>query len=113
MPLTPALALFLELQEHYSGLGRCARVTYEPVHSSSNHYQPLEYFPKTFLSERDSFRTNSKLMDEYVEKFLRVYAFFYNMRVAHGNLSLQNIGITFDGKVKLMDFAPNHDNLSF
>lgn len=52
-------------------------------------------------------------MDEYVEKFLRVYAFFYNMRVAHGNLSLHNIGITFDGRVKLMDFGANNDNLPF
>lgn len=52
-------------------------------------------------------------MDEYVEKFLRVYAFFYNMRVAHGNLSLHNIGITFDGRVKLMDFGVNSDNLPF
>jgi hypothetical protein len=52
-------------------------------------------------------------MDEYVEKFLRVYAFFYNMRVAHGNLTLHNIGITFDGKVKLMDFRVNTDNIPF
>ena len=35
------------------------------------------------------------------------------MRVAHGSLTLQNIGITFDGKVKLMDFSPNIDSLSF
>jgi hypothetical protein len=27
------------------------------------------------------------------------------MRVAHGNLTARNIGITFEGKVKLMDFA--------
>lgn len=35
-----------------------------------------------------------------------MYAFFYNMKVTHGNLSTHNIGITFDGKVKLMDFLP-------
>ena len=27
------------------------------------------------------------------------------MKVAHGNLSPQNIGISFDGKIKLMDFS--------
>lgn len=31
-------------------------------------------------------------MDEYVEKFLRTYSFFYNMRVPHGNLTAHNIG---------------------
>lgn len=35
------------------------------------------------------------------------------MRVAHGNLSLHNIGITFDGRVKLMDFGVNSDNSPF
>ena len=35
------------------------------------------------------------------------------MRVAHGNLSAHNIGITFDGRVKLMDFAPNPEALPF
>lgn len=26
------------------------------------------------------------------------------MKVFHGNISINNIGITFDGKVKIMDF---------
>ena len=26
------------------------------------------------------------------------------MQVFHGNISITNVGITFDGKVKLMDF---------
>jgi len=113
LPLTPNNSLFLELQDHYSDLSGFARTVYAPVHSSSNHYLPLEYFPKTFNSEQSAFKSNSKHMDEYIEKFLRVYAFFYNMRVSHGNLTLHNIGITFDGKVKLMDFATNNSNLSF
>ena len=35
------------------------------------------------------------------------------MRVPHGNLTPHNIGITFEGKVKLMDFGTNNDNKSF
>lgn len=35
------------------------------------------------------------------------------MRVPHGNLTSHNIGITFEGKVKLMDFLPNSDNKTF
>lgn len=92
LPLTPLLTEFLQLQQQYSDLSGFARVTYEPLHSSSNHYVPLEYFPKTFHSERALFKANPKYMDEYVEKFLRVYAFFYNMRIPHGNLTAHNIG---------------------
>lgn len=39
-----------------------------------------------------------------IEKFLKTYSFFYNMRLSHGNLIPSNIGITFDSRVKLMDF---------
>lgn len=39
-----------------------------------------------------------------IEKFLKTYSFFYNMRLSHGNLIASNIGITFDSRVKLMDF---------
>lgn len=113
LPLTPPLAAFLQLQRAYSGLSGYARSLQDPLHSSSNHYVPLEYFPKTFHSERALFKTNAKYMDEYVEKFLRVYAFFYNMRVTHGNLTARNIGITFEGKVKLMDFALPSEELAF
>ena len=43
-------------------------------------------------------------MESLIEKFLVAYANFYYMHVFHGNLSLTNICITFEGKVKLMDF---------
>jgi len=39
-----------------------------------------------------------------IEKFLKTYSFFYNMRLSHGNLIPSNIGISFDSKVKFMDF---------
>ncbi len=77
---------------------------YDEVNSSSTNYTVLELFPKTFESEILNFRKNPKYLDEYVEKFLKTYAFFYNMNVGHGNLLPSNIGITFDSKVKLMDF---------
>lgn len=66
LPLTPALAVFLETQENFSGLSGFARTVFEAVHSSSNHYQPMEYFPKTFFSEKETFRANPKYLDEYV-----------------------------------------------
>jgi len=95
LPLTQTVSIFLQLQQHYSGLSGFARIVQEPLHSSSNHYVPLEYFPKTFHTEKNHFKNNVKYMDEYIEKFLRVYSFFYNMRVTHGNLTEHNIGITF------------------
>ena len=36
----------------------------------------------------------------------------YYYRITHGNLTIDNIGITFEGKVKLMDFRAL-DKLSF
>jgi RIO-like serine/threonine protein kinase len=45
-------------------------------------------------------------MEPYIEKFLQSYSRLYYYRVTHGNISLDNIGIAFDGKVKLMDFRP-------
>ena len=66
LPLTPALSFFLELQENLSGLMGFARTIEEPVHSSSNHYQPMEFFPKTFYSEKEAFRSNTKYMEEYI-----------------------------------------------
>ena len=64
----------------------------------------MEYFPKTFRTEIDEIRKKTVYMETVVEKFLYAYATFYYMRVYHGNLSLENICITFDNKVKLMDF---------
>ena len=43
-------------------------------------------------------------MESLLEKFLESYATLYFMHIYHGNLTLSNICITFDGKVKLMDF---------
>lgn len=95
---------FLNLQKLYSDLKDFSRIVHEDVSSSSSNYTVLEYFPKTFESEIQNFRKNQKYFDEMIEKFLKTYSFFYNMRVSHGNLLPSNIGITFDSKVKLMDF---------
>lgn len=35
------------------------------------------------------------------------------MKVAHGNITAQNIGVTFDGKVKFMDFGLPLEGITF
>ena len=66
----------------------------------------MEYFPKTFRTELGYFRKLTKHLEPFIEKFLQAYSQIYFLRINHGNISLENIGITFDGKVKLMDFRP-------
>lgn len=45
-------------------------------------------------------------MEELVAKFLEAYSVMYHLHIFHGNISLTNICITFDGRVKLTDFRP-------
>jgi hypothetical protein len=112
LPLSQNMKAFLALQKTFSDLREYARVIHNDINSSSSNYTPLELFPKTFESEIVNFRKNPKYFDEHIEKFFKTYSFFYNMNVPHGNLIPSNIGITFDSKVKLMDFQilPENSN---
>lgn len=66
----------------------------------------MEYFPKTFKTELGAFQKSYKYLNEMLHKFFQAYSTLYHLRFNHGNISLENIGITYDGAVKLMDFRP-------
>jgi serine/threonine protein kinase len=112
LPLSEQSRANLDLQKYYSQLGACVRLVYGSVESQSNSYTVMEYFPKTFKTELGYFRKLTKNMEPYIDKFLQAYSRLYYYRIAHGNISLDNIGIAFDGKVKLMDFR-HLDQISF
>lgn len=64
----------------------------------------MEYYPKTFRTELGYFRKLTKNLEPFIDRFFQAYSRLYYLRINHGNITLENVGITFDGKVKLMDF---------